>query len=491
MNRKLSSIIISALVATALVSCDKDSDSDSYGSTDISTSTMVTSFSLGTNNKIMANLDSVYFSIDLANRRIYNADSLPYGTDVSKLTVSVKATSGTTLEMSMSSRFDGNDTIVNLSKNPTDSINFASGVTSLIVTAPDKTTMANYIVKVNVHKVLPDSLTWTKSERGNLPGTIPSPTSQRAVQFGSELLSLTATSRRATLCTTSNPYDFNSWTETDVTLPEGADVNTFTATSDALYIVCADGSLHRADDASLNWTEIEPAGSGWTHLYGAFNDMVVGVRGTKWATFPPSVSGELNDLGNDFPVTQTSQLVTYTSDWNLNPQALMAGGLNASGEQTGATWAFDGRGWFRLSATNGVRSLPAAEGYTIFPYFTFTSTSGLQVTKRATWFAIGYTLESGKATSTVYTSQDNGISWFKASDNLQLPSDVTPRYCAQTFICPRTITQSRAVKPITEWDADYIYMFGGRYFDSYDQQVKVSNQLWRAIIERLAFKPLQ
>lgn len=475
-----------------LASCVNDSDSTEYGATDYSTCTLVTGFSLSANRKIMDDLDSVFFSIDLVNRRIYNADSLPCGTDVSRLIINVTVPNEATLKVDMPSRFSGQDTIINLTDNPKDSINFAGRPVYLQVTAPNTNTIAHYTVEVNVHKVEPDSLTWSKSDRGNLPTTIANPTAQRTVRFGSDLLCLTGSARRTTLSTTSTPFDFSSWVEKDVVLPTGADINTFSATTDGLYIVCTDGSLHRADDATMDWTEVEPAGSGWTHLYGGFADKVVGVRGSDWATYPAGASGSLDALGADFPVKQTSQLVSYSSDWDIHAQALMAGGVTASGSHTGTCWGFDGTAWFRLSSTNGVRTLPASEGYTIFPYFNYLTSTNFVVTKRAVWLAIGYFRDSaGAISSKVYISQDNGISWNLAPDNLQLPDDIAPRYQAQAFVCAHTITASRAIKPITEWDADYVYLFGGYYFDSYDEQTKLRNQLWRGLIERMAFKPLQ
>lgn len=492
MNRKLSLFIIATVAAaSALTGCNKSDSDDENQTIDLTNSTMVTNFSLASNRKILANLDSVYFTIDLVGRRIFNADSLPYGTDVSRLIVEVKVPNSATLRMDMVSRFTGSDTTVNLTDNPRDSINFTDGTNWLRVTAPDGN-QATYSVKVNVHRVLPDSLRWSKTGSGALPGTIATPTAQRTVRFGSELLCLIAGSRRTVLCSTATPYDFDSWQQQDVTLPEGALVNTFTATADALYIVCADGSLHRAADKSLQWTEAEPAGSGWTHLYGGFADRVVGVRGSEWATCPESASGSLADLGADFPVAQTSQLISFTSDWNVEPQAIMAGGLRADGAYTGATWAFDGRTWFRLTSATGVRSLPAGPAPVIFPYFTFTTSTNWTVTKRATWIALTYSQEgTSAATSAVYTSQDNGINWVPAPRNLHLPSSLAARYDAQAFVCPHTFEASRAVAPITEWDTDFVYVFGGSYFDTYSRSTRLYNQLWRGVVERLTFKPLQ
>ena len=52
--------------------------------------TMVCAFSLQKDTSVLSNLDSIFFTIDLDRSLIYNADSLPKGTNVSA--IAVKAT---------------------------------------------------------------------------------------------------------------------------------------------------------------------------------------------------------------------------------------------------------------------------------------------------------------------------------------------------------------------------------------------------------------
>ncbi|MDE7388050.1 MAG: hypothetical protein K2M97_02215, partial [Muribaculaceae bacterium] len=321
MIRKFSSLVLAALmpVAAALCGCDKESSDSSDSFVDLTTSTMVTNFKLEPNRKVLANLDSVFFSIDLANREIYNADSLPYGTDVSHLVVSVTVPNDAVLKMLMPNRDDmKKDTTVNLNTNPKDSILFVDGRNYLYVTSPNKKNTAIYSVKVNVHKVLPDSLRWSSSARGTLPTDMPWPAATSTVCFGGKLLSLSSTNVRTTLNVTTDPYDLNGWESAPAPqLPANADVNTLTATTDALYMIGTDGSLHTTSDPMMaSWDEAEAASAGWTYIYGAFGNKIVGVRGNSWATYPESASGAIADLGPDFPVRQTTRLVEYSSDWS-------------------------------------------------------------------------------------------------------------------------------------------------------------------------------
>ena len=72
-------------------SCNKkDKDDDSVYSYSTSTlTTLVTSFGLQADADVLASLDSVYFTVDYDRGLIYNADSLPVGTDISGLKVKV------------------------------------------------------------------------------------------------------------------------------------------------------------------------------------------------------------------------------------------------------------------------------------------------------------------------------------------------------------------------------------------------------------------
>ena len=74
--------------AMAGVSCnDDEEEQESSVATYTQSSTAITGFNLIENNDILANLDSIFFTIDLENARIYNADSLPKGTDISRMLV--------------------------------------------------------------------------------------------------------------------------------------------------------------------------------------------------------------------------------------------------------------------------------------------------------------------------------------------------------------------------------------------------------------------
>lgn len=86
---------------------------------------------------------------------------------------------------------------------------------------------------------------------------------------------------------------------------------------------------------------------------------------------------------------------------------------------------------------------------------------------------------------TIYMSYDLGFHWTKAPDLMQLPEEFPSLHSAQAIVSNTTHT-SRAARPITEWDTPYIYVYGG-----YTSDDKISPRVYRGVVNRLSFKPLQ
>ena len=460
--------------------CNKD-DNDSTETTlaDVgSSSTIVTSFSIKPNYKLLAGLDSVFFSIDQVHARIFNADSLPVDTDVRKLVVTIGTpSSAKSVEIVMPSRYTGRDTVINYLKNPNDSINFSQGSVMLRVNSSSGKEERVYMVNVNVHKVNADSLQWETSAQ-RLPTSFTQPTVEKSVKFNEKYLTFTGNAAgKVQMAVNSDPLN-DVWTNNEVTLPADARIETITATTDALYII-GDTKLYRSEDG-LTWADTGT--EGWTWLYGEYDGNVIGVKDTKWETYPAGTSGTIPAA---MPVKGTSAMWSYTDEWFIAPQALLAGGVTADGEYVGDAWGFDGSSWGRLS---GQKSLPKAEGITLFPYFTYRTGNNkfYVITKHSCWIALGGKTATG-LNNTVYMSLDNGVNWIKAPKSMQLPKEISPRYGASVMLVDKTFTEAaRAVKPITNWDAPYVLLCGG-----YNAAGSFYNQIWTGVINRLTFKPLQ
>jgi hypothetical protein len=190
----------------------------------------------------------------------------------------------------------------------------------------------------------------------------------------------------------------------------------------------------------------------------------------------------------------------------------MTGGRLASGELTGNTWGYDGSSWTKLSST----SLPyGVEDMTVVPYYTVKSdTTNWTATRYSALIAMFGRRAGGTLNDTVYVSHDFGMHWEKANDELQIPSSIPSRYMAQGFVYSSTLTEnsarsisdwtnlagkklpawcslletgrSRATSLLTEWECPYIYVFGGK-----DAAGGYYNSVWRGVIRRFTFKPIQ
>ena len=91
--KKLTILSLAAFFAvTAFIGCNS---SDDYTSAEnVSSSVAVYSFKISKDDSVLANLDTVFFSIDLVNGRIFNADSLPFGTKTNKLVPVINVVNG-------------------------------------------------------------------------------------------------------------------------------------------------------------------------------------------------------------------------------------------------------------------------------------------------------------------------------------------------------------------------------------------------------------
>ena len=144
----------------ALVSCNKDKDDDNstYSYSESEQTTLVTGFALQADADVLASLDSVHFTIDYNNGLIYNADSLPVGTDISALKVTVDfLNTVSSAVFSITGATVQADTTITYTSQMSKSLDF-TGNTKLTVTSADESQVKDYEVKVLVHKMNPDSL---------------------------------------------------------------------------------------------------------------------------------------------------------------------------------------------------------------------------------------------------------------------------------------------------------------------------------------------
>lgn len=485
MTKRFGSYITVALaLAAAMTACNDDSNSylstedPGYTSETMYSSTAITSFNLKANSKVLAHLDSIFFTIDLEKGRIFNADSLPYGTDISKLLPVIGTSGSSNIEIMVRNSAVMNDTTVTYSSSMTDSIDFSAGAVIVKVTSLNEQYTGNYAINVNVHKVKSDSLTWTPGVWATLPGN---PDSQKTVERDNAVYTFMRSGSAFTLMTTPDPADFSTSTTVSAMPPADIDLRSITATDEAFYGLTTAGKLFTSTDG-LAWTD---TGESLYSIYGAYGDKLLGTKKSGdsfiFATIPDD--GTSAQVPDDCPVSGTSALLlTEESDWSYTRQAYFTGGRTASGDLTGATWSYDGTSWAKISETP---INMAMEGITLMPYFTFrTSTKNWRVTKEFTLIAMGGRLADGSTTKRVYVSKNMGITWSPADELLQLPANIQAFADADAVVWT-SVLGSRAVTAVTSWDCPYIYLYGGTTSSGV-----LYPQVRRGVINRLSFKPL-
>lgn len=475
MHKKIALYLTGAALLLATAACNDDSNN--YEISVDYASTQVSAFSLQPNGKILHNLDSIFFSIDLVNARIFNADSLPYGTKTSNLQVKITTDGCSTVELHYP-RENKPDSVVNYIESPNDSIDFSRGPVKLHVVSYDKRATRDYYINVNVHTVVSDSLAWDLGDAKPLPGSLQAPRYQRTVQFGNKIYTLTTSgARQACMAIADTPA--STAVNNDFTFDFTPDVNTLTATTGSLYILSHDGALYSSADGT-SWTS---CGTVWKSITAPYGSTLLGIADVDGrlmhVTYPAGITSSVKD---NFPVTGNSQPFNYSTDWGVNSQIITIGGLNADGQATPTAWAYDGAKWVCISDKTPMKG----EGITLFPYYICsTDTNTWVATSRSVLVAMGGRTPKLEMQDSVYISYDLGFNWSKAPMRMQLPKALPKLYDSQVIVSNVTI-HSRAVRPITEWDTPFLYMYGG-----YTASGQLSDKVYRGVINRLSFKPIQ
>lgn len=493
--------LMTTILATGIASCNKKEDEPEEEKETISylPNTAVTSFKLKADKKIMARLDSVFFSIDLDHGVIYNADSLPVGTKVNKLVANISYSSAiTSAKIIMSGGTTRNDTIDYI-KNPGDSIDFTGNV-RLILAADNEEMKKEYTIKLNVHRQQPDSLVWNEMAVTSLPSRLPDPQSQKSVEMNGKAFTLIMESDGSyTLASCADLYG-NEWEKNPLSLSFAPEVGSFTASSSAFYILDSTGTLYTSPDATA-WTA---TGEKWNRIIGGYGDTAVGIltdnEGLKYAQYPMK-DLQAAPVDSDFPVDGISNLASYSNKWMASPVALFCGGVKADGTLSSDVWAFDGVNWIILARG----AFPAVKGASLIPYyaFRFTNKTSMQPSELNVWMLLGGELEDGSFTRTVYVSYDNGVNWRAGDTLLQLPDffpmmkgcdNVVQTHTQDTALSNAWKVMSRTDRQRVKWSVDgdtlywecpYIYLLGG-----YDAADRLCNTVWRGVLNRLQSAPI-
>lgn len=483
-------MLAAALLTSACNSKEEEGAEQAYVSAE---SVAVTNFYLMADSRVMRNLDSVFFSIDLERGVIFNADSLPKGTNITKLMPKISYPStvtGAVIEMKGGThRPDGQ---VNYYVNPNDTIDFTAQVT-LTLSAGDALSKT-YRLKVNVHKQDPDTLYWSQTASMRLPSRMDNPKAQKSVALDETVYTLIEEADGTFTMAHTNDIFAGVWTKTALQGGLNPVVASMSVTKDGtLYLLSDDGKLMSSADG-VSWTAED---TGWTQIIGPYGDALLGAKANgssrNLVCWPEGVVPEMA-LPEDFPTSGYSVPVEFSNRWTPLPTIMIFGGDRNLGGNS-ASWAFDGSQWADLANT----PLPALDGVAVVKYFAYLKgANNAQLKEYDALVAFGGRLPDGSVNKTVYISYDQGITWLKGPQNIQLPSGVSAGYMADALALSTEMEASLGNKwnarrrvnfeidgNTIKWDCPYIFLFGG-----YDSAGALNPEIRSGVLRRLTFAPL-
>lgn len=351
------------------------------------------------------------FSIDQSKRFITNLDSLPVGTDITKVVASITADTPWIIMTK-----EDKDTVWT----STDSLNFETPLKFKVV-AYSGVYGPSYTVNLKVHKQVPDSLQWTRVSTAFHKEIA----AQKAVALG-ETIYVFAQLNDQTVLTTTSIQDGRNWTTPQtLNLPTPIDYTSAMAWGDHLYVL-ANADLYRsangstwervnADDVKLSRLIANTASANNRKLYAINTDnhFVESENGTAWSV--------QEEVGEGFPTHNLSYaslpLVTNPS---IERIAVM-GNNEVPSDTTCITWSklTTEKAWGDYPSNSNSNFCPKLAHISMIYYNDLLYTFG------------GPSQRNGKeipAFSLFYVSKDQGITWQSVSRYLSFPDSFANLY---------------------------------------------------------------
>lgn len=421
MKIRLVPIIVLATTLLLFASCLGD-DSDEY---DFYDDTAVTSFTLGTLNQYLTTKDSngddsVYveqytgsaykFYIDNARGQIYNQDSLPYGTDVEHIVATLYTKNG---GIALIKNID-NDSLKYFSSS--DSIDYSVPRT-LRVYSQSGLNLRDYVITVNVHKQIGDTLCWMEMPECDAFGGFDE---MKSLACG-ENIYVFGTDGNTTTVYYMNRDGNTSWMSavSNMNIVFDADAYRNAIEKDGYVYILNSGTLFRSQDAQA-WETVS-ASTSLKNLVGASSSEMYGISadGSLMVSHDSGVTWTEDQLDEDKALLPCSSFSCISHDLSSNEgvERVMLVGKDTDGSTV--------RIWTKLVDNSGVNAkqypwayvdvagddhyaLPALDGLTVLDY-----------DDNAVAFGKG-----SSGLSKFLVSLDGGITW-KSDDSYYYPENFT------------------------------------------------------------------
>lgn len=247
--KQITKLLFVIFSAVTLASCNDSSTT--YVTEDASSDAQIYSFGLSATLANVSSLDSVNFpvlettrfSIDQFQRLIYNSDSLPYKTRLTKYMATLTYDSPYKIEI-----LYPNDSVVTWSSS--DSIDFSLSPKIKVTPASgDDADAWTYTVDIRIHKVDPDTLVWTDvTSSFQLPSTIKR---QKTLLVGSvfHTFSIDSDGKFYLYTINKSATSSSSWTKQSTTvIPATVKLESITYLNGVFYAVDADEIAYSSAD---------------------------------------------------------------------------------------------------------------------------------------------------------------------------------------------------------------------------------------------------
>lgn len=343
------------------------------------------------------------FVIDQIKRRIYNADSLPKGTDVSKVVVNIGS--------------DGYYIFVEAGENDsiwesTDSLDFTQPIRFKVLSAMN-TFGDEYTAEIYVHQQDPDIMSWTKLT-SNLSTELGA---QKAVYSNNSIFVFSDSETQISVTST---QDGKEWTPLQaIDLPIKADYTTAIAWNEKIYIL-ADKTLYTSENG-INWTKVETDQT-FSTLIASSKDKIIGANTDNYYIESFNATNwELHKiLPTNFPKTPYT-FASYKLSTNASMERIVLMGNNpVESDTTNIVWGQidNEHEWAAMTYENNKALCPKFKNPTIIHYDN-------------KLYAFGGPAIDGtelQAFEQFYSSKDNGISWEPVTKNLLFPEEFKTVY---------------------------------------------------------------
>ena len=345
------------------------------------------------------------FIIDDKTGLVYNPDSLPKGSDVTKVTTTINSDG---IAYFYSAENDTYDPVTSA-----DSIDFSSP-RKLIIVSTDGTHVKEYTVNLNVHNTDPDAMYWESLS----PLSVVSP--MRSIAFDNKLFVYGRNDANEVVVASMDLAGSVSWSTPKVLDKNFTDANLkeMLQFDNSLYVTEESGALVASQDG-VNWTENFVKNLTLKRLLASSDDegkmwVVANCSDAVCDSIMYSTDGKTfvatEALPKDFPLYNISSAVYPL---NTNPDILryvLVGYPASHIDAKPVVWSklSTERTWMQLvPAGNGKFNCPALENLTVMRY-------------DGNLYAFG---GAGVVNDTViepfatyYISNDNGLTWLPSSD---------------------------------------------------------------------------